>query len=80
MVKPSSYHIFRNTIYYTTSTQEWENNFFVKAEHSTEGTVCTLSDTLFSIARFHPIIGIFRKAPLIQVSYSILAASSSHFS
>ena len=25
-------------------------------------------------------IGIFRKAPLIQVSYSILAASSSHFS
>lgn len=25
-------------------------------------------------------IGIFRKAPLIQVSYSIFAASSSHFS
>ena len=25
-------------------------------------------------------IRIFRKAPLIQVSYSILAASSSHFS
>lgn len=25
-------------------------------------------------------IGIFQKAPLIQFSYSILAASSSHFS
>lgn len=25
-------------------------------------------------------IGIFQKAPLIQVSYSIFAASSSHFS
>ena len=32
MVKPSSYHIFGNTIYYTTYTQEWENNFFVKAD------------------------------------------------
>ena len=31
MVKPSSYHIFGNTIYYTTNTQECGNNFFEKS-------------------------------------------------
>ena len=51
--------------------------------HSTEGTVCTLSDTLFSMARFHPIkVSRPTKSALYfsQDDYSIFAASSSHFS